>query len=233
MKGTKPCSKHSFLKRYLDSGNIIQTIFDVGVNERTAELIACCPNAYHYLFEPSTIYNKKIDSYYSRIGHSLYNIALADKTETRFMLETSLRKDGVITHARMSSEYIKPDGLTVVKCSNIEIKRLDSLFNNIPVNSLLKIDTDGSDLSVLKGCGDLLQSFSVIIVEATLHKLSETVTFLEANGFVFRDMIDRCYYHERLWQADLVFFPEDAIPELWNQHPSTNFKREAYIECVS
>ncbi|WP_186494285.1 FkbM family methyltransferase [Synechococcus sp. A15-62] len=231
MKGTKVSSKNSFLKRYLDSGNKINTVFDVGVNERTQELINLFPDALHYLFEPSTIYNEKIYTYYASINHSLHNIALADKNEITYIIETSLKKDGVITHARMSPHYIEPNGLSIVRCSEVEIKRLDSMFDAIPANSLLKIDTDGSDLLVLKGCGDLLQSFSIILVEAALHKFSETVSFLEEKGFAFRDMVDRCYYHERLWQADLVFFPVDAIPDGWDHNPSVNFKREAYIEC--
>lgn len=232
MRGSREASKRSFIKRYLDLGYSLQAIFDVGVNERTPELITCCPNAAHHLFEPCKLYNDKIAVHYKDIKYSLYNIALGAEDASMFMLQTSLKRDGVVTHSRISPDYKKPDGASVISCDMVEIKRLDTLFDAIPAGSLLKVDVDGSDLDVIKGCGNLLSSFTVIIIESALHKLAQTVSFLEANGFELRDIVDRCYYHERLWQVDLVFFRKNAIPGPWDHNPSSNFQRVAYVECI-
>ena len=55
---------------------------------------------------------------------------------------------------------------------------------------MLKVDTQGHDLAVLRGCGDRLRAFRVVVLEASnraiyedIPQLMDYLSFMQSHGF--------------------------------------------------
>lgn len=195
----------------------ITSIVDVGVRERTSELIACFPDKKHYLFEPVTLFVDAIKNNYRQLLYELFPIALTNENSELYLILTSLDNDGVATHSRISPTPLEPDGRHTLSCLPAEVRRFDALevAKNIAPNFLLKVDVDGQDLNVVRGFGDKLALASIVIIECTYASMIERITFLQTRGFSIVDMVDLVYYGETLYQFDAVLVRHDLItPQL-------------------
>ncbi|NEV65322.1 hypothetical protein [Thiorhodococcus minor] len=119
-------------------------------NSQTAELIAFFPTVKHYLFEPDDTHFTAIKKNYRSISYSLHPVAPTDHASSGFLVKTSLHRDGVATHSSIKNEPQVVDGKRVVSCTEFTSTRFDVLGIAVPKNSLLKVDTDGSDLQVIR-----------------------------------------------------------------------------------
>lgn len=92
------------------------------------------------------------------------------------------------------TEWIDRDDFKVIQQIPVKVIRLDNFFiyNDITKVDYLKIDTQGNDLNVLKGCGELLSIIYKGELEAASKKdvlykgqntQEESIKFLEENGF--------------------------------------------------
>lgn len=92
------------------------------------------------------------------------------------------------------TEWVGREDFKVIGQIPVKVIRLDNFFiqNEITQVDYLKVDTQGNDLNVLKGCGELLSIIHRGEMEAAakvdvLYKgqntQSECVSFLEQNGF--------------------------------------------------
>ncbi len=86
--------------------------------------------------------------------------------------------------------------------ANDSTHRIDSIDCEGPI--LLKIDVDGSELTVLDGCTRILPNVAAVVVEATMDRLSSIAGMLDQQGFAFFDIVDLCYCGGQLHQCDLV-----------------------------
>jgi FkbM family methyltransferase len=95
---------------------------------------------------------------------------------------------------KSKTEWQNRDDFKVIHQIPVKVIRLDNFFiaNDITKVDYLKIDTQGNDLNVLRGCGDLLKIIHKGEMEAAtkvdvLYKgqntQNECVQFLEENGF--------------------------------------------------
>ena len=85
----------------------IDSVVDVGVQTSTNELIQSIPDKHHHLFEPVELWHSTINSNYAGLAHTLYPVALSDRSGSAWLIQTSLNKDGIVTHARIEAEPIK------------------------------------------------------------------------------------------------------------------------------
>ena len=69
---------------------------------------------------------------------------------------------------QLGGRYVSLDDYEVVSRVPITVTRLDELRDRFPMPDFIKIDTQGSDLDVLKGAGDLLRSLLCIEIEVQL-----------------------------------------------------------------
>lgn len=98
-------------------------------------------------------------------------------------------------------------------CHQLDVRTLDSYDGTFGANFLLKIDVDGSEMSILRGAKNCLSQASVVIIEADYSSVTERGSYLEAAGFQLIDIIDRVMYGEVLWQCDLVYLRNDLMSE--------------------
>lgn len=208
----------------------ITSVIDVGVREKTGELINIFPDIKHHLFEPVSEFFETIAANYKSVPHKLYPMALSDECGLLYLVIRSLEKNGQPTHSHISDRAVVVDGTHIINCYSIDVRRFDSLSlsGELQDNFLLKVDVDGKDLNVLKGFGQALNKASAVIVECTAENILERIGYVENAGFLITDLVDIVYYGDSLYQLDAVMVRKDLINielkpsldpfnmELWN-----------------
>jgi FkbM family methyltransferase len=175
---------------YLSKICIPKTVIDVGVGYGTYPLYKAFPSAYFILIEPVEEYQKSINgilrkyngtAFYKAVGHANgiveFNVDL-----NNLQLSTHFEK----------TKLTERNGHQIEK-RKIEMTTLDDLL--IPSARLerpliLKIDTEGNELNVLKGACLLLASTDFVIVEASIAKrfegsyeFDQLIGFMTKKGF--------------------------------------------------
>jgi FkbM family methyltransferase len=206
-----PIKKHSF-EKLRQLGIPVSTILDVGVLTGTPELAEAYPDKPHLLFEPIEEWHDKIRSSYTAkgIAFHLFEMAVSNKDGEINLQTATVRKDQPVTHARITSET---GGSNLRK---VATRRLDTLLTELsyPKPYLLKLDVDGAELDILEGAEGILSSCSVIVIEAGIRNLPARVSAVTQAGFTLFDIVDICYYDDRLRQVDLVFTNTVMMDEL-------------------
>ncbi len=220
-------SKRNLFSRLQRLNVPISEVVDVGVRESTQELIDYFPKLTHHLFEPVPSFFPAIRKNYALVPHVLNPLALSDTNETQYLSVTSLQRDGIATHSRIVNEARLVDGVEVISCDPIAIRRFDSLPSIYKQDFLLKVDVDGFDLQVLRGFGAKLRMASVVVVEATYMNFVERAAHLDQNGFQLLDIVDIVYYGDALYQMDIAFIRRDLVTNA--VRPSmANFQRSLW-----
>jgi FkbM family methyltransferase len=100
------------------------------------------------------------------------------------------------------------------------LRRLDSVIGTIEGPTLLKIDTQGYEVEVLKGCTAVLPTIDAILLEVAIIEinegaplLQEVLSFVSSIGFVTYDILE---IHRRpldgaLNQVDILFVRENSL----------------------
>lgn len=107
-----------------------------------------------------------------------YNFGLGDKNETKEM--------NIASNNSESSSFLKPlnhlkyYNITFNQILNLEIKRFDSLGIDLQNYNVLISDTQGYEINVLKGFGELVSKLDAIIIEYINSNLYEGDTNLES-----------------------------------------------------
>ncbi len=96
----------------------------------------------------------------------------------------------------------------------VRVRRLDNLVEDNQTIDLLKIDTQGYELSVLKGAGEKLDKCKYLIVEMSLRPLYEgqpsfekIIDFLHQRGFHMIDYVEgaKSYVTGEILQLDVLY----------------------------
>lgn len=203
------------------------TVLDVGVERETAALKLVFPDLKHHLFEPVRMYFPAIAENYAAIDHELHPVAAAEVDGETFLQSFSVYGDDSrnITHSKVSDRFIDArENPNLVECLPIRKTRLDTEMEHLKEGPyLLKVDVDGTDLQVLQGSSETLETCSAVVVEAPLDTLLERSHFLTDRGFKLFDIVDLSYYKGTLWQVDLVF----VSTRILQTHPQLEAMRHA------
>jgi FkbM family methyltransferase len=200
----------------------VNIVFDVGANEgQTVRWIKHhLPYSVIYVFEPvCSTYNKlKIAiAHFTKIH--VENLALGDLSGTKIIkLFTDYSVLNSLTEHAMNHEVNATEEL-------IKIDTLDNYchLKNIEKIDLLKIDTEGYEINVLKGANKLLDEkrISFIYCEVGFNESNQRNTsfalltsFLEAKGYFFYAMyqIDSHGWKNGNHLANALFIQKDIFP---------------------
>lgn len=192
------------------------TVIDVGANVGQFALFAReqYPKANIFSFEPL---EDCWDTYASIFGNDpnvrlfRYGIGPAD-TEAAINVTNANDSSSILAPAATQVEVF---GTKVNSIKEIQLRRLASVFRTGQIVSpaLLKIDVQGFELDVLRGCEDLLPYFETVYVEASYLELyegqalaSEVIDFLGQRGFKLRGVFNQHAAPSRgPLQADFMF----------------------------
>ena len=199
----------SYLSRLCDP----KTVFDVGVGHGTYELYKAFPAAKFFLIEPLKEFQTALDKISSQYNCTIYNKAVGNSV--------GIHKINVETHSlQLSSLNYRPERSesdAQIEQRDVEITTLDTILRENPdigTPILIKIDTEGHELCVLKGAKNLLAITDIVILEVSIAKrfissytFEELTSFMANQGFAVFDFLSLCYVKGQpgVNLADVVF----------------------------
>lgn len=193
------------------------TLVDIGANRGQFALVSryCFPQARIFAFEPLS----EPASLFRRIFEddeltSLYPFAIGPRKETT-QIHISNRDDSSSLLSITSTQATLFPGTAEVGTAEIEVVTLDEILskNDLEVPALLKMDVQGYELEVLRGCEDLLSEFQHVYTECSFMELyegqalaNEVIGFLQECGFRLVGVYNMAYDKKRIAiQADFLF----------------------------
>jgi len=194
-----------FLKYLQKAGIDFENVYDVGAHKGdwTKSISKTLANAQFFLFEPNQIHNDSLNS----TGFPIFNYLLGqhDGQKVEFYAagqtgDSFLRENNPIYNDSVKQEML--------------IHSLDSVQVNekLPLPDLLKLDTQGSELLILRGAEHILSNVSVIVIELPVTKMnigapsfSEVVNFLQDHDFVPIQIVEIHRLIDILVQVDIAF----------------------------
>jgi FkbM family methyltransferase len=97
----------------------------------------------------------------------------------------------------------------------IESHRLDDIFEN-DYFDLIKIDTQGSEIDIIKGGLDLISRAKGIILEVSITPYNEgaplhdeVIDFMNSLGYVAKETLEEHYDNGSIFQVDYLFVNEN------------------------
>lgn len=207
--GYKPQKKIDFSNM---QGGDFAHVIDVGVADGTPDLYARYPNAFLDLFEPHPVYQAHLEGTVlkQRPGR-LHKMGLGS-TEATSTLYLKGRTGSTLTGDRGQGSI------------DIPIRRLDAVLapEQIRRPCLLKIDTEGYELEVLRGAEGIIPYVDCIVSElhfatpenstAKMYRPKDLIAHLDKLGFEMSEMLDFHSGHGRVWCADFVFRRRADMP---------------------
>ena len=189
------------------------TVIDVGVHYGTSELQDGFPDAYHVLIEPLQELEPRMQAILNKRRGEYHMVACSSQPG---------EMDIFVPEATASATLITVPG--DARNRKIPIETLDRLCADRGLEGpiLLKTDTQGYDLDVVKGAQALLPDIDVVVMEVNmfhprgkldLPDFGEIVCWMRDHGFSVYDIIS--YQHRpfdgALGYVDLVFVKSDGM----------------------
>jgi FkbM family methyltransferase len=216
--GSLPTGTNPFLDLRRLSMEPKSTIFDVGahVGQTAATFCSIYPSARVYCFEPSPETFKTLVQNCASKNVSAVNMAVGSYVGTTHMYAV---KDSLLNSLVSQLNSPRPDSYQVT----VEVTTLDQFCEEHDVRhiDLLKSDTEGYELEVLKGATRLLteRKIDAIYVECAIARCDRHVSaldlheFLKAYGFRLYGLYEQAHYFEpndgHLW-CNALFVAETA-----------------------
>jgi FkbM family methyltransferase len=203
-------SMHGCLRQALQNGFRPETIIDVGAATGTPALYEVFPEARHLLIEPIEEYLPQLDSLVGKLNKAEYIIAAA--TATLGNVAINVHPDLVGSSLYKEDEDSNVNGVE----RTIPALTLDQICGERDTQGpyLLKIDTQGSEIDVLKGAKTVLQDTELVILEVSFFEffkggpqVYDCMNFMKEYGFVAYDIFDLQYrlLDGAMSQVDIAF----------------------------
>ena len=189
--GYEVCKKQAigFNPSYLSQICQPRTVIDIGVGYGTFPLYKAFPKAFFILIEPLKEYKNAIEKIAKKYNCDIHYKAVGDRE--------CKREINIDTGKVLRSSFLHRTPLTrsenPLKKRIVEVTTLDTIFREtiaIEEPILLKIDTEGYELSVLKGAKSLLKKVDIVIAEISIakrfensYRFEDLISFMNKNGF--------------------------------------------------
>ena len=160
------------------------TIFDVGGNEgESIDLfLDLFKNPKIYSFEPEKkSFQKLLEKYGKNKAVNLFNFAFGNKKE-KLKLKINVKSStSTLSKINTKSKYYNLKSLILNSNKNnifvgkekVKVKKIDDFFSQKKIKTIhiLKIDTEGFELNVIKGAKKALKKTKIIIIEFQLNDM--------------------------------------------------------------
>lgn len=198
-----------FFNHLRSIGYEAKTVIDVGVGFGTTSLYAGNPNAKFVLIEAVPDDRSIVGKLARDLNAEFHNVAAGDiDGELTFNLHDDVTGSSSFSQVESTGNL---DGRQI----NVPSRRLDNLLtDSLEAPVLLKIDTQGAELSVLKGASGIIDKIDMIIAEVSFHEfrhgapeVAEVVTEFEKANFVPYEILEGHYRYvdNAMAQVDIVF----------------------------
>lgn len=187
-----------------------QTIVDVGVADGTLELYRHFPGAKLALVEPIEEFRPSIEGILKRYPGSVHFVAAGPKDgEVSFAIDSDV---SALHNAKLATG-------SRAAARTVQMRRLDTILDDVAGPVLLKIDVEGFELGVVDGAPELMKLVEVAILETRVIRtieessiFSEVCAHMAAQGFEVYDIIDMIArpLDGALVLCDIVFVRRDS-----------------------
>ncbi len=173
----------------------------------TTTALSVWPDAGYHLIEPLEEQVGSLNALQAAHPNIHYHLAVAGEAAGRTWLNVSPDLDG-------SGVYGAPSDNT----REVPVVTIDDIVKDLPGNILIKFDTHGYEVPILKGSMEALKRTSALVIEVYGFKLSPTClvfhelsAYLDTLGFRLADIVDmmRRPGDQLFWQADAVYLRKD------------------------
>lgn len=146
-----------------------------------------------YVFDPRTESIKHLENKHN-VKHYTHGLSSTEGTVKLYKTKKGSCSSTYEPNLKLIEEIApkRVKDFTPEKIFDIEVKRLDSIIPTGTKIELMKIDTQGSELDILKGAGQLLKTTRKIVVEVEFKELylnqplfEDVDSFLVSKGFKF------------------------------------------------
>jgi FkbM family methyltransferase len=194
-----------------------KTIIDIGANRGQFSLVArrCFKDAQIIAFEPLPRPFKVLQNIFAHDRRvTLYQMAVGSASSSQ-QIHISQRDDSssLLPITELQNKVFP--GTKEKAIIDIDVKPLDSMLqkNSVRHPALLKIDVQGYELEVLKGCKGILSLLTYVYVECSYQELyqgqplaNEIISFMNQRGFDLKGVYNTSYDAlGRAIQSDIFF----------------------------
>jgi|TARA_B110000495_G_C22825802_1_gene481909 FkbM family methyltransferase len=195
-----------------------RTVIDVGVGFGTWELYRAFPKARFLLVEPLRDYEEHLEHIAAQYRCDIVYKALgATEQECEIHVDPS-----ILTRSSLHARTKLTDTGSSLETRRIEMTTLDSLsevYADLEGPILLKIDTEGYELEVIKGGDEFLRRIDVVIAEVSVaprfegaYGFAELIAAMDQRGFEVFDFLRLSYVRGGAGTqfADIAFKRKDV-----------------------
>jgi len=192
--------------------NSVKTVLDVGANvgQFAGEIRSFFPNIFILCIEP----NKDCERYLraSRLNYIICCPSDCKSTKKFYRMKSDPLGTGHSLYKENTYHY---DGDNLI-VEEIETNTMDSILDESWLGNLafdlIKLDTQGSELDILKGCPKTLSKCKMVLAETDTGNYNQgcpsqkdVVDFMEKNNFVVYDVIENQISNGKIFQQDILF----------------------------
>lgn len=215
----------SLIRRLHKAGVSLNVVYDVGAYRgRWTEGIKQSLNraAQFFLFEP----NSKFESELKKTGFPTYQVLLSNNSEVRTFYSQEGSGDSYYPEKSVGNSHVSK--------KQIRTTTLDEMFadskNGLLQPDLMKIDTQGSEIDILKGAASLIKNLKVLILECPIVKynqgapnIQEYLDYVFKLGFVPIQVIEIHILNNVFVQIDIAFVSKEIFDKHFGDLDSEGF----------
>ena len=188
-------------------GHAFKTVVDIGASTGiwSEALMQHFPSCEYLLIEAQPVHEAALREFCTRHANAQFVLAAAGEKAGRIFFDAAEPFSGQASYTQTSTANIQ-----------LPVTTLDDEVRERKLNGpyLLKFDTHGFELPILKGAQETLSKTDVIVMECYNFRIApECLTFdemcrhLAALGFRCIDLVDPMHrpHDGAFWQMDLVF----------------------------
>jgi FkbM family methyltransferase len=209
-------SLENYLRQVQQDGLSIETVYDIGANNgywSNAIRQLVLPNSYFYLFEG----NAKHESALQSIGLPYY-IGILSNPGRDYVDFYDSATTGDSYYKENTVHYDNKTATRFPACT------LESVVQQgeLPIPNFIKIDTQGSELDVLRGAESFLNQVDLIYLECPIIEynlgaptIQDYLDYMREQKFVPTDILEVHRNENVLLQVDIMFINNDTKNRLY------------------
>lgn len=178
-------------------------------------------NKNFYLFEA----NEENEKYLEKLNFKYFFAILSDTNkDVNFYSRVSTGDSYLVEQTNLYKENIKSVVKKTITLDEIVKKK------NLPLPDFLKIDTQGSELDILKGSQKSISKCSLIYLECPIIEynlgapnLNDYIKYLNSINFVPYDLCEVHKIDNILIQIDILFIKKSTLNEFYSDKKILNF----------
>lgn len=219
------CSMDGCLMQAKKNGLTPKTVIDVGAAVGTPALYHTFPEAHHVLIEPLKENVPQLEQWVRTLKSAQYVLAVAASQSGQSTI--NVHPDLVGSSLYLENEDSDVNGIErVVPAITLDQLQAEHLLHE---PYLIKIDTQGSELEVLKGANAILEETEMIILEVTFFNFFagaptalDYIKFMQEKGFVIYEIFDIGYrlLDDAMSQVDIAFVKENSVLRKFHHYAS-------------